>query len=269
MEHCCSCYTIFNKETITIEKIKYFLKFGQREHLKSFISGNLYCSNPVSIWNIENKFKIKGQGDNLEASSKIFAQSVMVENGDRKETYENVDTFFRYEPAKLIPMFCLFTVFEKDCIMDKNGTDSINLSKEIKLTIKEHFPKADSVVIIHNPEQFLQDIETTIGYDMKHELIHYFNIGKGYEPSMHYPADAEYIKYLTQDTSPQYYPAAVKYSFDKENVYRVLFCKDVFFKNEQEYRIILPNEKIDKGTLYPVKFSSEYTIQDLDTFLQN
>lgn len=38
---------------------------------------------------------------------------------------------------------------------------------------------------------------------------------------------------------------------------------------EQEYRIVLPNEIIDVGKSYPVQFSSDYEVIDLNTFFGN
>lgn len=52
--------------------IKFLLKFGEESHLKEFAKGSLYCSNAETFWGIEDKQKIKGQGDILEAGSRIF-----------------------------------------------------------------------------------------------------------------------------------------------------------------------------------------------------
>ena len=66
------------------------------------------------------------------------------------------------EPAKHIPVFCLFTVYEDDCGIDKNGQYIINLSEEKKETIKKHFPKANSVAIITEPYKFLDDVSESM-----------------------------------------------------------------------------------------------------------
>lgn len=57
--------------------------------------------------------------------------------------------------------------------------------------------------------------------------------------------------------------------FLKVYAFRVLFCKDVFFEQEQEYRIVLPKEKIEVGKSYPVQLSTDYEIFDLNTFFEN
>ena len=65
--------------------IKYLLKFGKREHLESLVSGNIYCSNAITFWGIEDKLKIKGQGDILEAGTRMFAQKMIMQHPDTKE----------------------------------------------------------------------------------------------------------------------------------------------------------------------------------------
>ncbi len=62
--------------------IRCFLKFGQKEHLNALASGKIYCSNAQTFWGIEDKLKIKGQGDRLEASSRFFSDRMTVFNYD-------------------------------------------------------------------------------------------------------------------------------------------------------------------------------------------
>ena len=57
--------------------IKYLLKFGKREHLESLVSGNIYCSNAITFWGIEDKLKIKGQGDILEAGTRVCLKNIL------------------------------------------------------------------------------------------------------------------------------------------------------------------------------------------------
>lgn len=149
------------------------------------------------------------------------------------------------EPAKHIPVFCLFTVYEDDCGIDKNGQYIINLSEEKKETIKKHFPKANSVAIITEPYKFLDDVSESIGCEIKHGEVHYFHIDKGLEieGSNQRAIDMEYMKYLMQDVPPVIKDGKTTYSFQADYVFRALFCKDVFFSDEQEYRIVLPQRK--------------------------
>ena len=110
--------------------IKYLLKFGKREHLESLVSGNIYCSNAITFWGIEDKLKIKGQGDILEAGTRMFAQKMIMQHPDTKEVIAKcgkANGLVRIEPAEKMPVFCMFAVYEDDCKVDITGDSIINL----------------------------------------------------------------------------------------------------------------------------------------------
>ena len=256
-----------------MKKIKFLLKFGQKEHLKSLIDGKLYCSNAVTFWGIEDQLKIKGQGDVLEAGTKMFAQSMVMQNPDTNEIIGQLgkaNALARIEPAKKMPVYCMFAVYEDDCVVDEAGNTIICLSDEKKQTIREHFPNADGVVVISDPDTFLDDIKNTIGTNVKFESVHYFNIDKGILTKNGQTAmDMEYMKYMMQDAPPVKENGMTRYTLYADYAYRVLFCKDVYFKEEQEYRIVLPDDIIESGTIYPVCLSCKYEILDLEEFFEN
>ena len=253
--------------------IKYLLKFGKREHLESLVSGNIYCSNAITFWGIEDKLKIKGQGDILEAGTRMFAQKMIMQHPDTKEVIAKcgkANGLVRIEPSEKMPVFCMFAVYEDDCKVDITGASIINLSDDKKQTIREHFPNADAVAVIPNPEEFIEDVKRSIGTEIKAEKVNYFHIDKGYETTDGEIAmDMEYMKYLMQDASPEKVDGGIRYTFYADYAFRVLFCKDVFFEKEQEYRIVLPNETIEAGKSYPVRLSKDYEIIDLHTFFDN
>lgn len=252
-------------------KIKYLLKFGEKKYLQDLVDNKLYFANAISFWGIEDKLKIKGQGDRLEASTMMHAQKVVMQNPDTGEIIANLgisNGLVRIEPAKRMPVYCLFAVYEDDCTVDSEGKLHIVLSEEKKKTIREHFPKADGVVIIDNPDQFIDDVKNSIGHVLKNDEVHYFNIDKGYKTKNGQVAmDMQYLMYVTQDAEPVRENGMVKYTFYGDYAYRVLFCKDLFFEKEQEYRFILPEEQIDEGTKYGVKLSSAYSISNIEDVL--
>ena len=79
--------------------------------------------------------------------------------------------------------------------------------------------------------------------------------------------DMQYMKYLVQDVPPVVETGKRTYRFLAKHVYRSLLCKDVFFRDEQEYRIILLNDEIINGTSYSVRYSHKIRMMDLDSFL--
>ena len=61
-----------------MDGINFLLKFGEQDHIKEFAEGSLYCSDAVTFWGIEDELKLRGQGDILEAGSRMFAQRMMI-----------------------------------------------------------------------------------------------------------------------------------------------------------------------------------------------
>lgn len=251
----------------------FFLKFGEESHLKEFVKGGLYCSNADTFQAIENEQKIKGQGDVLEAGSRLFSDNLIMQSHDTGSITSfkmSTNILIHFEPAKYMPIFCLFSVYEEDCVIDKNGQYKINLSEEKKEMIKEHFPKANAVAIITEPYKFLDDIRKSIGCEIKHGEVHYFQIDEGYEinGSNIRAMDMEYMQYLMQDVPPVIEDGKTIHSFKADYAFRALFCKDVFFSDEQEYRIVLPHEIITKGTSYSVVLSEKIEVVSLSEFLK-
>lgn len=68
-----------------MSEIKFLLKFGKREHLESLVEGNIYCSNAITFWGIEDKLKIKG----LEFSERMQAVVDSYNDRRRDEAYAN------------------------------------------------------------------------------------------------------------------------------------------------------------------------------------
>lgn len=252
--------------------IRFLLKFGQRRHMENLVKGNLYCSNAQMFWGIEDEMKIRGQGDVLEASTRIYAQSMTVYDPLTNEVLKQIDNSIRFvvrmRPAEDMPVFCLFAVLDKDCELDDDGKIRIRLSQETKDTIKTHFPNADSVVIIDNSENFIEDVKASIGHEIKSDLVRYFNIDKGIGTENGKTAmDLSYWNYISQDTLPVKGSEKENSVLREDSAYRVLFCKDVFFQNEQEFRIVMPTEHISVGTNYPVNLTDTYKIEELERFM--
>ncbi len=253
-----------------MNRIRFFLKFGQREHLESFVKGNLYCSNAQTFRGIEDNLKIKGQGDKLEAGTRLFAQKVSIQALDAEKAislngFSSISLHF--ESIEKIPIFCMFAVFDSDCENRADGTTIIRLSEETKTCIHSHFPKADSVAIITNPDGFLTDVSSSIGQRIEHSLVQYFRLDSGYKSETGRTSmDGNYIKYIMQGKPPEIDGNKRIYLFDEECIHRALFCKDVFFSDEQEYRIILPDDEIINGKSYPVKLNEFISIVPLEQF---
>ena len=253
-----------------IEDVIYLLKFGKKAHVEEFASGILYCSNAKTFWGIEENNKLKGQGDLLEAGARIHTQKlVMKEIGTDRiiASGHKGNVLLHIGPASEIPVFCLFAVRKDDCVIDEKGEFQISLSEKKKQIIREHFPNADTVAIIKNVNEFLYDLEQSIGYQVKHELVHYLNIDKGYGENNGQDI-VNYFKYIMQDTPPIKEGGRTSFMLTEDYIYRVLFCKDVYFYDEQEYRIILPSERISNSTKYPFILRVPVEVKNIEEFFK-
>jgi len=130
---------------------------------------------------------------------------------------------------------------------------------------QQHFPNADTVAVIKEPYQFIQDVRSSIGHECKSDLVNYFHL-TGFNSDKGLVNDFSYYKYLTQDTPSVDLGGKRAYSFDAKYVYRALLCKDVFFKNEQEYRFILPELNITEGRVFPVNLNTAIELYDINEF---
>jgi len=253
--------------------IQLFLKFGKKEHLKSFANGDLFFSNAKVFWGIEDAIKLKGQGDRLEASSMFHAEKVIGYSLDNQERFVDMGRchgLVRYDTAEKIPVLCLFAVHSDDCIVDSNGKIGIKLTPETKKVIQKHFPNADAVAIIKNPGRFLFDIEMSIDKEIEHDLVRYFHIEEGIQiDNGNVAMDLQYMEYLTKDTPPVRMNGLKRLVFSADYIFRILFCKDVYFEEEQEYRLLLPKETIDENKIYPVKYTQKIEIEDLSIFFES
>lgn len=243
-----------------------FLKFGEKEHMQGLARGEMFFSNALKYRQIEEELFIKGQGDKLEGGSLFHAQDIMMLDEQLSGIVSlgiGGDIFVRYENVALLPTYCLFACYEKDCTLNSGGEIEFHFSEEIKNNIREHFPKANAAAIIDKPIQFISDVKSSLTTECVSDVINYFNL-YGIDSKQGKTIDFEYIKYLTQDNPPQKVGNRTSYTFSEKYVYRALLCKDIFFKNEQEYRIILPKEKIQEGKIYKVNIENDISVVDLE-----
>ena len=256
-----------------MDNIRFLLKFGEREHLEGLANHTLYFNNALYFRGVEKNMKIKGQGDKLEASMKLLSAKATMVDDNGRTVFKNVTADFHIliQPVEKTPVFCLFAVFDKDCICNEHGKWFIHLPSHAKETIREHFPKANAVAIIKDPSAFITEIAGSIGTNCMSDLVHYFDIDDGVlneATNMRY-VSADYIKYLVQDVEPVKVEGRREYSVEVKHVFRTLFCKDTFYKDEQEYRIILPDHTIEQGTPYSAHFSEKLEILDLEDFFNH
>lgn len=253
-----------------MSEIRFLVKFGERQFMERMAEGNFYFSHAAKFRDLEALLKKKGQGDYLEGASKIYGNNSRFfdnQTGMQTATIKKAIYVFNYEPANNIPVYCLFTCYSDNCIKVDESTYKITLDSKIIDDIKEHFDKADTAAIITNPKHFISDVQNAFSNTAKTENVHYFHIEGIPTENGEMAQDLEYFKYLAQDTPPKKVGKATTYSFNAEYVYRCLFCKDIFFQNEQEYRILLPNYSITTPTEFKIPLTTPIKLYNINDIL--
>lgn len=251
-----------------MQRIIAFLKFGERRYLERMQQGNLYFSNAQTLRAFEMQHAIKGQGDRLEGGTELIANQIKLAKGDASvllPPMKNGAIPLYFEPADLLPVFCVFACFEKDSMEKEDGSIFIRLSHEIRENISSHFPKADTVAIIKEPERFVKDVRSSVGEGCISDLVKYYDL-TGIQSEYGPVNSLDYFKYLMQDVPPLKKDGKNTYSFQSQYVFRSLLCKDVFFDKEQEYRFILTKKQIAEPREFPIRLSASIELQDLSRF---
>lgn len=250
-----------------MKEVKYLLKFGQKEHIQQFVDGNLYCANSKLYRGIEQQQNTKGQGDILEGIFKVFAQNLKAVNRTTGEEISVKDRIvnLEYDGLDKTPIFCMFAVFEDDCINDIEGNISIKLNVETKHIISEHFPNADTVAIINNPTQFCDDLTKHFNNGVKYGLVEYFNISNGLlgidgKPSI----DGRVVQKIIGKELSEVKGRTI--NVNTSDFQNILFCKDTFFEKQQEFRIILTTAQIENGTTFRIRFTEKPEVMSITDF---
>ena len=253
-----------------MQKLVFLIKFGERQYMERFASGHLYFSNALKFREIETSLMIKGQGDKLEGASKIFTTDFKVTNINTDEDIlsgKNMILHANYAPANKLPVFCIMCCYESDCKKISENVIRIELQGDIIKDIQDHFPKADTGAVVLKPYTFIEDVENYFSGGCKNGQVNYFNIN-GITSITGTVGDMEYFKYLCQDIPPKKVDNKTVKSFNAKYVYRALLCKDVFFKNEQEYRLIVTTIEIEAPKEFDIKLNTKIKLFRLNDFIK-
>lgn len=249
-----------------VSNIKYLVKFGERVHLEDILKNKLYFTNPQRLKEIEEEQLLRGQGDASEGKTIIKATTLKAyEHGTHKEIFSLNDTTINmgYENLPSIPVFCLTAGYSEDCLVE-NGKEYVKLKERVKKEIKKSFKKADAALIIKTPDIFINNVMKIFNGKCAHYEIKYFDdLSKG----KLYIQWVDFV--LNQSDIQQEYKIdelgrkVRNSSLTTENVHRVLFCKDSFFKNQQEYRFVAYDSLIAMPQSYDFDLTADVELVDI------
>ncbi|NFC75492.1 hypothetical protein EXM99_01675 [Clostridium botulinum] len=120
--------------------------------MESLKKGNIYSSNAKTFIELEKEQLKRGQGDRAEGRLGFNSVQAELKNRYTNEVvacFNNIDILTSFEGVDTMPVFCITAGRKKDCSEYKNENHyTIKFSGEVKRTITEDFPNADSAIVI-------------------------------------------------------------------------------------------------------------------------
>lgn len=227
-----------------------FVKFGEKEHMLSLKENGAMWFNPCKKfreWEKEDGIKDCDDGG-IRAPAETIR---IVDQEGNTKVAKDISFGLTVEPAYKVPVFCLYQTSENF------------LSDEKIRKIRQKFPDYDSALLIEDEFAFLENVRYsfksrafchTIFYQDKYEMEFVDFLEKGesdvsfYKPQKknRYYAD---VKYDPLDGKGKF----CSFRIDDSNFYKTMFTKHLDYQDQNEYRIVLPYERIDGGTSFTIQ----------------
>ena len=250
---------------LNMDNIFCFVKFGEKFFNEKLQKGEVYFSHSKKMNDIETKELIKGQGDKFDGKHIMILKNIKIidENGDEKVFNHKIRIIISYPNVEDMPMYCMSYISKKFCKDYKNKKNyKVDCGYDFEKTIREHFPKADSALVILDIRSFLKQIESN-GYvngKLLHEKIGYYSMNNEY-------LDLRLYKFMCGYPADEPLDMKRPLSFAFPDRHKILFCKDVYFEGEEEYRLLLPERRISEPKTIKIdKIENSYLLSLEDFF---
>lgn len=215
-------------------------KFGKLEHLQELKSGILFM-NGINYF---RKLEEKERGDASDGMIKQFQPKISIEIYGEMREIPGITSASFYD-SNNYPIFC-------SSLIDENFLSDKNILK----TFKKYF--GEYIFVFEDYKDFFKNLENSCN-----EQNHYCT----YRP-------VKYIDYSSKNDIEIL--NNIKGNFE-ENIFEIsVFCKDIAFKYQNEFRIVLHNNELTKDTGYfkfklqePIKekiyrITNEYNLEIID-----
>ena len=240
--------------------ILFFVKFGKRSHLENMIKGKMYFSNAERFREIEKEQLKRLQGDKHDGIFKILEESAIVipYNSPYPSMKLDYPSFnIDFEDNKRKATFCIIAGTRKNCSYYNDESNyKIKFSDLQSNLIKDHFTEADSVLLIKKPKLFIKNIFENIGHACYSHKAFYYN-------KEHFTID-DFQEFFTDNKIDC--AKRTEGIITNQNVHKFLLCKDIFFLQQQEYRVILYKTKIGEPQEFSISPILDGKIYSLDEF---
>lgn len=232
-----------------------FIKFGKEEHLRSLVNGNIRFAPSKLYIKIEKEQHNIGQGDMFEGKWVIHAENAKYHK-DGRAYYSPCKQQIAIDVQNVtnMPVFCL-SYYNEDYLDGR----SFQLP-DLKLqTIEHDFSEATHALIISDPDSFVSAIQVAEGHKIVSDHIHYYDYSIN---------DIRMMSFLTTGDEKKYKNQKIRFEMSYANRYRHLLCKDIAFRDQEEYRFIVLDELIECPKFYKYDFNSKYQIVPIDRLKQ-
>ncbi|PJN48799.1 hypothetical protein PAEAM_56610 [Paenibacillus sp. GM1FR] len=229
-----------------VDGIIQFVKFTQPEFMDSIAKGQLYMNNIDYFVELENRTKLKGQGDRYDGGNVIREIDFKLLDDDTQEVIlEGItpEAIIRDYSFSRIPIYCMTALKGSDFIVVDESTKSYIVKPHFTEEVKELMLSSfGSKAVIIDSFPFQESVENhfrtnNISYDAR--LVNYtdFNLN-GAERLLNY----------------QY-----------RNI-ESIFTKDLFFEHQKEFRIALDEIETEEPIVINIENFDQSSILCMDTY---
>lgn len=228
-----------------------FIKYGEANYLEQFYRlGEMYFSPCDKFRKLEEN-QVKGIGDKNDGGihTKNNQCYVVPKNG-KSFSASNVEISFIADCCRHIPTYCL------------KQTNTACISEQEYKVLSNQFPQHTHALIIENEDDFLENVRFHFKSKAFAHRIFYQDdmltdfsdfLFNGDSDTQFYKPHASKHKYFFEivETNLDNIPVR-SLRIDKSNAHKTMFRKGLFFKQQQEYRIVLPHLEIKESTIYNI-----------------
>lgn len=239
--------------------MKFMIRFGKKAHLQEIIDGKIRFSPVQSFIDLESAQEEKGRGDYKEGKTELksgHCELTDLSNGEKFPINEGTNILYSFENLVKTPVFCL-SYYDGNSIIDYISTENytIKLPTNNYECIRKDFKDADYGLIILEPEKFINNINNIKNHKFSSDKIQYIE-----DDSL---KKHLYVAGLTKSDLDAA-NGSLEFHIYKSNLYRYLFCKDPYFKNQNEYRFLNMDSFIEESVFYDFNFTSQYMLVPIE-----
>lgn len=201
-----------------------YTKFLKKEYINDLLNGNIYMKNFGFFIDLENKTRIKGQGDKYEVALvdkllnvQLYDPKTNMLMGTAKSGYK----VERYDVMRKIPIFCVACFKSNDFVITKVDEESINVKLDI--------PVKDQIMF----ENTFGPYAVILTPEFKDQMIQASN------------RDDLGLVFGDTDYQDLEVPSNLRRKDFEQGSDNIFFWKDKYFDNQRETRFVLKNKIVE------------------------